>query len=101
MNQQQWEKLQFFKDNLGLSVYPVADLAGNLMGNMMALVGLQSQAELERCAQYIKGKIAHFRKSVDGHVLLVQDDAAAKAARRRRPIYPSAVARGVLIELAS
>jgi hypothetical protein len=101
MNQQQWEKLQFFKDNMGLSLYPVADLAGNLMGNMMALVGLQSQTELERCAQYIKGKIADFRKSVDGSVLLVQEEASAKIGKRRRAIYPSPVSRGVLIELAS
>lgn len=101
MNQQQWEKLQFFKDNLGLSLYPVADLAGNLIGNMMALVGLQSQSELERCAQYIKGRIVQFRRNVDGSFLLTQDEHLDKSNRRRKAIYPAPLSRGVLIEIAS
>lgn len=101
MNGQQWEKLIFFKENLGLRLYPVADFAGNLMNNMMALVGLQRQSELERCAHYIKGRIVHFRESRDGQCLLVTEENGIYVHDPRYASAPSISAPGVLIDLTS
>ncbi|GAA4457808.1 hypothetical protein [Rurimicrobium arvi] len=98
---QQLENILFFKENLGMSLYPVTDLAGNLLHNVMALVGLRSQTELELCAQYIKGKITLFDKSRDGKYLVMKENAADLRRHELIPALQGHSARGILVELAS
>jgi hypothetical protein len=92
----QTEDIRFFTDNLGISKYPVVDTRGSLVQNVLALVGLHSQAELERCAQYLKGKIMAFGRSLDGKCMVIQEQARTQTPL---PPVPSGLSKGILIEL--
>lgn len=92
MNKQK-DDIRFFTDNLGISKYPVVDAQGSRIQNALALVGLHSQVELERCAQYLKGKIMAFGRSLDGSCMVIPECSQSRQA------VPAAQAKGILIEL--
>ena len=94
----QIDDIKFFTENLGVSEYPVVDLSGSLLSNALALVGLYSQAELEMCAQYLKGKVMAFEKTIDGKFMMLQQRSAQNFADENLN-YKGIMARGVLVEL--
>lgn len=89
----QTDDIRFFTDNLGISKYPVVDTKGSRVQNALALVGLHSQAELERCAQYLKGKIMAFGRSLDGSCMIIPEYTQSQQAA------PAGLAKGILVEL--
>lgn len=89
----QTEDIRFFTDNLGIAKYPVVDTKGLRIQNVLALVGLHSQVELERCAQYLKGKIMAFGRSLDGSCMVLPEY------NQSRQSAPAGLSTGILIEL--